>query len=325
MVQVEPDYSPQVLLLGNGLNRAYGADSWNGLLKKIKRRKDLPEKLTCPNPLRAILVTNDQVGEMMEKYKDDLFGVVDDALIRQLHNLLAIEFDDILTTNYSYEIEEAATFNYKISESFLKKTCYNIEDGKRVEPKYLLHTCQKISFNGHENRIWHIHGEARKPNSIILSHYHYARILHELISIVKKRGNAYQHNQEKRSRQIIRSWIDTFLLGDVYILGFELDFSEIDMWWLLDRKKREKAHHGKVFFYSPGGDAFNEKEELLKLLNVEIIHCGIPKPQGSDFENTKQYRKFYQQAIIDIQNKVDEMRDHDEEYSLWEDEICLPL
>ena len=39
---------PQVLLLGNGLNQAYGASSWDQLMKTLSIRTDLPDKLSIP-------------------------------------------------------------------------------------------------------------------------------------------------------------------------------------------------------------------------------------------------------------------------------------
>ena len=39
---------PQVLLLGNGLNQAYGASSWDQLMKTLSIRTDLPD--TAPSP-----------------------------------------------------------------------------------------------------------------------------------------------------------------------------------------------------------------------------------------------------------------------------------
>ena len=104
------------------------------------------------------------------------------------------------------------------------------------------------------------------------------------------------------------SWIDSFILGDIYVLGFGFGLSEFDLWWLLNRKKREKAAHGKVYFYEPGGDKFNEKFELLKLLNVEIEHCGMPTPGETDEEKAAAYSKFYPIAIAHITDKVQAAR-----------------
>lgn len=47
-------------------------------------------------------------------------------------------------------------------------------------------------------------------------------------------------------------------------------------------EKREHAEHGKVYFYTPGGEQFNEKEELLKLLEVEVMHCDCVTPEGTE-------------------------------------------
>ena len=319
MIQIMPDYRPQILLLGNGLNRLYGGNSWTDLMKKIAVRDDLPDQLCCPYPLQAVLVTNDHVKQAMKNHRKDFFGEVSEELREQLQTLLEMDFDDILTTNYSYEIEASAISKGTVSDYFLKKTCKNVVDGEKAEPKYLLHTCQSIPFNGRPNRIWHIHGEARKPDSMILGHYYYATLLHKMVDFVQSRGNVYQQRQKENMPQTIRSWIDSFLLGDVYILGLGVDFSEFDLWWLLNRKKREKAEHGCVYFYSPGGDGFNEKEELLKQLGVKVIHCGVPVPQGSDAEIDMAYRVFYQRAVQDIQEKVKKAK------NIEEKALCLNL
>lgn len=305
MIQISPFVFPKVLFLGNGLIRSFGGESWSDLMQSISVRTDIPESLACPYPLQAILVTNNQVNGKMKSHKSQFFGNSNDELQSQIQTLLGMNFDDILTTNYSYEIEAAAISAKCITETLLKKTSRNAEDGKKVEPKYLLHTYQSIPFHTHENRIWHIHGEARKPNSMILGHYYYASLLYKMMDFANSRGNTYQGNQKENTMQTISSWIDSFILGDVYILGYGMDFSELDMWWLLNRKKRENAQHGRVYFYEPGsGKEFDEKEELLKLLDVEVIHCGVTMPQDSDIEKNLQYRKFYQLAIEDIQKKI---------------------
>lgn len=111
-----------------------------------------------------------------------------------------------------------------------------------------------------------------------------------------KRENQQKIRQEKYLPPIMDSWIDAFIMGDVYVLGFGYDFSEMDMWWLLNRKKREKAHHGKVLFYGP---SFG-KELKLSLLNtygVQTEDLGF-RAQGPD------YKAFYEAAISDIQKRV---------------------
>lgn len=304
MPDINPIMVPQVLFLGNGLIRSFGGKSWDNLIKLIAVRDDLPEKLSCPFPLQAILATNDHISAATKQYSREFWGEVGPELQRQLQALISLQFDDIITTNYSYEIESAALGKKSVSDNYLSKTCRNQEAGKNVEPKYLLQSCQEIPYGEHNNRIWHIHGEARKPNSMILGHYYYAFLLHRIMDYVDKNSRYYAYRQQNGKNQQIQSWLDSFILGDVYILGFGMDFSELDIWWLLNRKKRETAVHGKVIYYEPGGDDFNEKAELLKLLGVEIIHCGVNTPKGTPEEKNIAYREFYLKAIQDIGNRV---------------------
>ena len=53
---------PQLILLGNGINRAYSGGSWNDMLRAITQREDLPANLNSPMPLQAILASNDHLS-----------------------------------------------------------------------------------------------------------------------------------------------------------------------------------------------------------------------------------------------------------------------
>ena len=104
------------------------------------------------------------------------------------------------------------------------------------------------------------------------------------------------------------SWIDAFLFGDIYCLGFGFGLCEFDLWWLLNRKAREKGNAGKMFFYDPASvGAFDTKLDLFKLLKsegknsiVEHISLGFEKAkmQNSDFQS------FYILALEDIKQRM---------------------
>lgn len=173
---------PQVLMLGNGLNLAYGGVSWGTLLKEISVREDIPERLSCPMPMQAILHTNNDIKTAMEKKKSSLYGNVGNAEQRLiLQNVLRMGFDDILTTNYSYELEIAALGLSSVKESQIKKLNRHTPRVGRVESKYLLHSYNELNVDDVQNRVWHIHGEARKPDSMILGHYYYANLLARMV------------------------------------------------------------------------------------------------------------------------------------------------
>ncbi|MGN1119617.1 MAG: hypothetical protein ACI4Q4_04620, partial [Oscillospiraceae bacterium] len=91
---------PRVLLLGNGLNQAFGADSWQEFLERIDTRSDEDKRkkpardLECPAPLKAILITEDKVDVVMKQHKDYFFGqVTSERHRRMLQALLSVGFD----------------------------------------------------------------------------------------------------------------------------------------------------------------------------------------------------------------------------------------
>lgn len=169
---------PHVLLLGNGINRSFGGTSWNSLIDKINIRKgnnsNWPNNdnmlKNMPMPLQAILVTNNNIKDAMKNNRSIFEGRISNEEQRHvLQRVLSMGFDDILTTNYSYEIECAALGKDSISDYKLKKAS-KCTRGK-VEQRYLIHSYNEVCFQETQNRIWHIHGECRKPNSMILGHY----------------------------------------------------------------------------------------------------------------------------------------------------------
>ena len=82
--------------------------------------------------------------------------------------------------------------------------------------------------------------------------------------------------------------------GDIYILGFGFDFSEFDLWWLLNEKKRNGS--GCVIYYGPSEKA-EGKHLLLNTLGVKPENLGyLTKP--------KDYAPFYEEAILDISKKI---------------------
>lgn len=93
--------------MGNGIDRACNKDSlsWTSLLEKMTTVENLPKHEMLHFPLEAVLRTNDNVEEALIKYGSDLYGsVVDEKLRSVLTKVLKMKFDEILTTNYDYDI-----------------------------------------------------------------------------------------------------------------------------------------------------------------------------------------------------------------------------
>lgn len=308
---------PNNLLLGNGINRAFEGTSWDKLLETISVNKRVPEghKLELPYPLQAVLLTEDHLDQCLKAKRADLLdeNPQPEKLTGFLRELLGMGFDHILTTNYTYELENAAAGGIPLTEFALRKLARHTDDVKRVEAKLMCHSFNQIIFRDIENRIWHIHGEARKPDSMILGHYYYAKLLAKMSESVDSRRDRYLRDLEDGTVNV-GSWMDAFIMGNVYILGFGFDFSEFDLWWLLNRKKREKAPHGKTVFLAPEKatkDGYDEKVDLLRIMGVEVEHCGvqIQERTGEEDENAKKarnakYREFYRLAADKLKENV---------------------
>ena len=317
-----------VLLLGNGIDRSFNSNpiSWGELLDKMTTNHDLPDHDMLPFPLEVVLRTNDHVDEALKTHCQELKGsAADDKLREVLTRLLTLGFDDILTTNYDYTLEGTAFYPDEVSFARAAKTMEHTAEVKRAEGKYMLHTYNAAAMDGVNNRIWHIHGEARKPSGMVIGHYLYVNLVSKWKEKLNERDQAYKNfDQTKPSG----CWLDSFIMGNVYVLGFGFDFSELDLWWLINRKKREKAQpHGKVIFYTPENKSEAAKYALLNAYGVEIRHLGFKLMEGPDDDpceedrpsyeaekektrvfNNEAYADFYMKAIEDIESLMQFMK-----------------
>ncbi len=136
----------------------------------------------------------------------------------------------IITTNYDYAFENASGLLNERA-NLRSESKYNVFRRRRIEGKY----------------IWHIHGESEVPNSIILGHEQYAGQLQKLRAYVtaNRRSKSKLKSPFKIGKldfdtggRSLYSWVDVFFRDEVHIMGLSLDYTEIDLWWLLAYKER---------------------------------------------------------------------------------------
>ena len=110
-----------------------------------------------------------------------------------------------------------------------------------------------------------------------------------------------------KDSQGIGSWVDAFMKGDVYTMGFGYDFSELDLWWLLDYKKiSSQGRGGKLYYYRPGKQtSYDVKSALLEDYGARIINFGEQEPRE---EVNAFYRDFYRRCIRDMRRRVTGVR-----------------
>ena len=143
--------------------------------------------------------------------------------------------------------------------------------------------------------VFHIHGERGRKHSLVLSYYSYANAVFRLIELNRQRGNAYQEHQAAGQPLVCLSWLDWFLMGEVYAVGFGFDPSEFDIWWAIERKARENAAHGRLHAYMIGEqDGLKPQRELFGAMDVDLRR--VEKEQG--------FPAAYEQILNEIQKEV---------------------
>ena len=281
---------PNVLLMGNGINVSFGGSSWNQVLAGLSTGEftyDHESISRLPYALQTIVVSSDSVSDGLREVSK---GLMPKPLSEEhgdlLRKYMSIPFDTILTTNYSYEIETALSDGFNLTTG--KYSRFRCSTGKGTNLQERLGIYKYIKVNDH--LIWHIHGEAARPNSMVMGHYYYGRLLGEIQKRVPEVIRCFKMFQKNKDVYYPKSWIDYFLLGNIHIIGFGLDPSEMDIWWLINCKKRNFQDYGKIYFYEPNLDN-PERYALKALTEIFGINCYSPRIRKAE------YKRFYYDMV----------------------------
>lgn len=282
----------KTLFLGNGFSRAICEDvpSWSSLLRvdtsKIRNftllyeTKFLNGKLgsKCELEVKQRLIDKlPRLDQIKEIYKKDISCFSD--------RLKKAQITDIITTNYD-----------KLLEDILKESDYRIDDIDKSEKIYSIRRCKKCTNDstGHVLRLWQMHGSAEDEDkdesgqtckTITLGLDHYCGHIAKLSNYIKgtypdpaDSSKCCLSMEEKcKSKKFDSvSWAELFFNSDVYIVGFGMDFSEIDVWWMLNRRARLNNNSGDInnrihYLYSKCHDA--EKDDVFDALKAFQVEC----------------------------------------------------
>ncbi len=201
---------------------------------------------------------------------------------------------NIITTNYDNGIE-----------FILCDTCgYGEQAVTEVVPEriYSIRTYKTFinGETGHKVKLWKIHGDLSRIKSITLGFDQYCGSLSKLVGYVK--GN-YESSQSggktfcripmKRKCEEQRydgiSWIELFFRTNVYIVGFGMDFSEIDIWWLLNKRARlllevPEIKNSITYLYDDKYESEKKKTAIFAALRAFQVSYG-PIQSGENYIN----------------------------------------
>lgn len=312
---------PQVLLIGNGILQAVTGTKWDELLCYVSKSdlSDVKKLLISrcnkiPYSIKANALSSFDDAERRGKYSTYLLEEYIDYYKyenKYIKRLLDVNCNTILTTNYTYELENHIYNNFYATTDETKRKYVCTTNKKSEDSSKLpsgLSAFYRLQYkNGINKDIWHIHGEVRKKSSLVLTHDEYGRLTRDILNFNRMVGNKYVNYKENLK---VKSWVDYFMIADIYIVGFGLDYSEFDIWWLLNRRKREKAGCGKIFFFEPCVDCgIGSRYQVMHEFGIAPCNCGFIKPTNlTNSEEKVFYNEFYEKAIEQINRLVDEKR-----------------
>ncbi len=287
------------VLFGNGINRlSDNSVSWDDLLNTIKG-SNIFDNGNLPNTMvyerifmeQHVAKKSHKADEL--KIKNSIAEEMEPQGSNEIFELLAsMDVENYLTTNYDYAFEKAL----------------NISPEKlSTEEIYSLRRKRKYSTNSGSKYLWNIHGEIEHPKSIMLGLDHYCGSVSKIDSYVK---GTYKHtvsgqrvsvasmqDKLKSDEYCFTSWVDLFFSSNVHIVGLSLDYSETDLWWVLNKRARFVADDlvsNKIYFYTNQMD--DEKMGLLKSFNVDVVITDVVEGD---------YKGMYESSIKKILTKAE--------------------
>jgi len=321
------------ILFGNGFNMlSKGCPSWNKLLSDMSDSRNAPildgipptlqyeQVYLAPNTSFSSLTSDTEETVLKESVKRKLKNLPTNEFYTQLIDL---DVDIYITTNYDhvfYGNEETRIIAKNSSEKL-----------------YSIRRWKKIDIGKKKLTLYNIHGDLTGVYSIMLGLDHYGGYLAKIQDYVK--GN-YKRTKKVRTKKLVfpavpsissrikensivldpedygftnsgtslLSWIDAFFFADLHIIGLALDFSEIDLWWLLSRRARiyKNRHRGNKVYYYPTFPLSEihlhlPKLRLLEKLGVHVIY----RKQTTDIETGNiNYREIYQEQLNNIKSRL---------------------
>lgn len=281
-----------VLFLGNGFSRSVAPEmpAWKDLFNDenslITNYTILYEKKFINNCNKKEEFIKKELTEKIEAEIKNAIGGKESVAIWFSKFLKRNKISDILTTNYDKGIEY-----------ILQRCGYEINSNNSSEKLYSIRRCKifKNNKNKHQIKLWKIHGDIDAIKSVTLGYDQYCGSLSKLTSYIKGKyetskmsqvniGNVPIEDKCKNPNQKDNgSWAELFFFNNIYIFGFGMDFSELDIWWLLNKRARIRISNPNLiqntitYYYQPRFDKNKEDiKDALKTFYVENKQINEP-------------------------------------------------
>jgi hypothetical protein len=276
------------LLFGNGLNLlSENPLTWDSLLKKLEVGNNTISNDT-PNTMKYEKIFLDRHSIKSNKSKDEELAIKEQIATlmkeqrgnRYYSEIIDLGFQNYLTTNYD--------------NAFCEK--YGGEQSnKSTEGIYSLRRYLTLSSKVHsDTKLWHIHGEVEHPKSIMLGLDHYCGSISKIDSYIKGNYEFSVKSAKQKVKPIVDklkersfdqiSWVELLFNSDVHIVGLSLDYSETDLWWVLNKRARlihSTNIYNKIYYYD--SNINDSKKSLLESMGVTVINVLRNGNNDNDF------------------------------------------
>lgn len=279
----------KVLLVGNGINRVFceGGHSWENILEELNKLGSGETDLK--NPFKPFPFAFEEIlsekhpsyDEATRVLKHKVAEILERITVGKAHEMIADndKYKTVLTTNYEYTLEIAYAERKHIEAGF-RKVC---NKSSTAESKHSLH--RRYEFPEGQFSVWHIHGEidhkkasgrdrVNSSESVLIGYYQYVAYLNKI----------YNHFLDKHTKTSTKyeekAWVDFFFHKDIDIIGLTLDFSEIHLWWILNRryslmmdtaaksKKQTFKPENTITYYYPTLNTDKKQSAIVEMLEA---------------------------------------------------------
>lgn len=294
------------VFIGNGINRLNKSNpSWSELLNVISGKSthvvdSIPNTLLYESKIISNynLVSSSHSGIHSVEYnvKESLSRCFEKYTPNEIYDKLALlPIHDFITTNYDHALDEAIiNAGYVLSQMDHSESRFSIHRNRTY-----------INQFGDIKRIWAIHGDYIDPRSILLGYEQYGGQLRKIAEYLNGQytiGRTKVPSIKVRVYNLdknISSWIDLFFCSNIYFIGFGLPYDEIDLWWLLCKRKKLMMQHpdllidNNLLFLEPNIE--DGKRKILEDLSVTTLEYKTDDPN---------YLETYRLMLEDISKEI---------------------
>lgn len=316
------------ILLGNGIHCLASTDFlWGNALNNI-----LEDGKSCLSGTNT-LAFDDIV--LNNKYKGSLKNCEYNGIVSRTEKFNEAKKQLCMYLQEKYEKPEFAEktqpyferlLNFKVKhymctnyDSVLMDVCGYFPKEKET-PSNDSNKYRRIDFTRGENTktLWPIHGHNNDGDfqSVVLGYSQYCKYVKEIIDYVEgfhpnDNSQVSSDNNEKMARKIIvndryiNSWVDFFFFTNVHIVGFGMDFAELDLWEILNRRKMYICEgvgiNNKIYFYGTPNQNVNA---ALEAYDVIVVKPNVTKPRGGKIPK-KYWSDCMDENIKNLKNNIE--------------------